>query len=668
MPLACDHDKETQIIWGIKDFEARFKRAPEGLWLAETACDTQTLMILAANGIKFTILAPAQCKKTRKIGDKIWKDESGAKVDPRRPYLCNLPNGKSIALFFYDGPMAQSVAFGGAINSGEQFANLLLGALDGRQGPQLAHIATDGETYGHHHRFGEMGLAYCLDYIEKNEPAQIINYGLYLEKFPPQHEAVINENTSWSCAHGIERWRADCGCRCGGKPGWSQKWRGPLRAAVDWARAQMLETFETKGKEYFYDIWSARNAYIDVILDDSKANAFLQTHGTPAARQAAPAAFKLMRMQLNAMLMYTSCGWFFDEISGLEPVQIMAYAKRAMGYNKALTGRDIEPQFITMLQSAHGNIPPYDTGAEVYERFVKPLSVGLRKAALNYAVSYLLNEILFEDAVYGYAIADQKVDVIRRENSKLVCGYAAFTSSLTTETRRVSFALLYNGGADITAGAGYGSSSLELKQVKEAFNCADTSRARELIKNSFSEVLAMGGLLKERQKQILASSVQKAQERVKNSLVNIFNQERPFLDYFKEVSFPVPQLILNVAEYVLNERLKKEIQQDALDEYKIERTLDEIKNIGGKTYEDMLKNLLTKRLSLLVDDYTADLADTAKAAKAAAFLTTAKKLALPVDIYKSGNIFYALLQDMPADLRANAAVKNLCGALNIVFE
>ena len=622
-------------------------------------------MILAANGIKFTILAPAQCKKTRKIGDRVWRDESGAKVDPRRPYICNLPNGKNITLFFYDGPLSQSVAFGGALNSGEQFANRLLGAFDGRQGPQIAHIATDGETYGHHQRFGEMGLAYCLDYIEKNKQAQIINYGFYLEKFPPQHEAVINENTSWSCAHGIERWRADCGCHCGGKPGWSQKWRGPLRAALDWARSKMLETFETKGKEYFYDIWAARNAYIDVILDRNKADAFLRTHGTPAARQDAPAAFKLMQMQLNAMLMYTSCGWFFDEISGIETVQIMAYAKRAMGYNKALTGRDIEPQFMNMLHGARGNIAQYDAGAKVYERFVKPLSVGLRKAALNYAVSYLLNEILFEDAVYGYAIADQKVDIIRRENSKLVCGYAAFTSALTTQTRRVSFALLYNGGADITAGAGYGSSSSEIKQVKEAFNSSGINRARELIKNSFSEVLAMGGLMKERQKQILASSVQKAQERVQNSMLSIFNQEKPFLDYFKEASFPVPQLILSVAEYVLNEQLKKEAQKDALDETIITRVLDELKNIGGKPYDEHLKTLLTKRMALLVDDYAADAADTAKAAKAAAFLTSARKLSLPVDIYKSGNIFYALLRDMPADLRANAAVKNLCDALNI---
>ncbi|MDR0646418.1 MAG: DUF3536 domain-containing protein [Elusimicrobiota bacterium] len=665
MPLANERDKETQIIWGIKDFESRFKRAPEGMWLAETAVDTQTLAMLASNGIKFTILSPAQCKKTRKIGDKMWSDVASAKIDSKRPYTYNLPNGKSIVLFFYDGQISQSIAFGGMLSSGETFAKQLAGAFDNRREPQLVHIATDGETYGHHKRFGEMALAYCLDYIEKNKLAVLTNYGQYLEMFPPQYEAIINENTSWSCCHGIERWRADCGCRCDSKDGWTQKWRAPLRGALDFLRGKLLETFETKGKEYFHDIWAARNAFIDVILDKSKMSGFIEDHGTDAARADAPAAFKLMQMQLNAMLMYTSCGWFFDELSGIETVQIMAYAKRALGYNKAMTSADLEAQFTTKLAAAPSNIAEFENGAKIYEHFVKPISTGLRKIAINYGVSYLLDEILFEDYIYLYSISDQRVEVSSFHDAKLICGYASFTSLLTTETRRVSFALLYGGGVDIVAGAMYGCSSFELKKIKETFAAGAIEETKDIIKNTFSEALTMGGLMKSKQKQILARSIKDAQKRVQKSFEDVFNQEQYFLNYFKEVTFPMPQLIMNLAESVLNDELKREILKEELNENNLSKIMGNIKNIGVKIYEDYIKYQLTKRLNALISDYAADSADISKAVKATNYLQTLEQFSLPVDKYKSANLVFNKLKKMPLELKNNAALETLCEKLNL---
>ena len=250
MPLANDRDKHTQTIWGIRDFEHRFGRAPEGMWLPETAVDIATLETLAARGIKFTILAPHQAGKVRKIGGRSWKDVSGGRIDPSRAYLAKLPSGQKINLFFYDGPISQAVAFEKLLNSGEQFsARLKSGFSDKRDWPQMMHIATDGETYGHHHKHGDMALAYALDCIESDPAIQLTNYGEFLEKYPPTHEVQIMENTSWSCAHGVERWRSDCGCNSG-RAGWNQSWRGPLRSALDRLRDRAANCLSRRRAKY----------------------------------------------------------------------------------------------------------------------------------------------------------------------------------------------------------------------------------------------------------------------------------------------------------------------------------------------------------------------------------------------------------------------------------
>ncbi len=245
MPLANSRDKRTQVIWGIKDFEKRFGREPEGMWLPETAVDTETLEILAEQGIKFAILAPSQAKSFHKIDEnKEWQSTEGGKIDPSTCYRCSLPSGKTINLFFYDGPISQEVAFGKLLTSGETFAQRLMGAFsEGRDWPQLVHIATDGETYGHHHHYGDMALAFCLHFIESSNSATLTNYGEFLEKNPPHYEVQIFDHSSWSCVHGVERWRNDCGCNSGMHGGWHQKWRGPLRGALDALRDQLIPAY-----------------------------------------------------------------------------------------------------------------------------------------------------------------------------------------------------------------------------------------------------------------------------------------------------------------------------------------------------------------------------------------------------------------------------------------
>ncbi|MDR0953406.1 MAG: DUF3536 domain-containing protein, partial [Elusimicrobiota bacterium] len=610
---------------------------------------------------------PSQCAKTRKIGTQNWQIENDAKVDPKKPYLCNLPSGKTIALFLYDGPISQNIAFGDTLKSGERFAARLLSAFDNRASQQLVHIATDGETYGHHQKFADMALAYCLNYVQTNKLANLTVYGQYLELFPPQFEAQINEFTSWSCAHGVERWRSDCGCHCGGGAGWNQKWRGPLRSALDFARDTMLLTFQSKGKEYFKDIWAARNAYIEVILNRAKANDFLARHGTEKALQDKPAAFKLMEMQNNALLMYTSCGWFFDEISGLESVQILAYAKRAMGYNKGLTGQDIEKPFMEKLALAISNIAAYKDGAYIYKNFVQPISIGLRKAAINYAISYLLDEILFEDRIYFYDISGQKVDVSRQDGAKLITGYGVFTNRLTTEARTVSFALLQAKGPNIMGGAIYGKTD-NLEEIKEAFNFGEIEQCKNLIKGSFVDILDLKHLLKDKQMQLLSNGIEKAKKRMRANYLDLFEKERSILDYLQEFNLPMPPLFLSLVEFAINYEIKEELLKYPYDTVKIGDLINDLERVKGKLDEHSIKKILTKQLDTLTDVFAADTQDLQKAIKTADFLNFVEMFKLPINLYRAQNIVFNKIKAMAQPAKSNQIIKTLCNKLNLYID
>ncbi|OGQ79875.1 MAG: hypothetical protein A3F90_06550 [Deltaproteobacteria bacterium RIFCSPLOWO2_12_FULL_60_19] len=374
MPLAGRRDKKTQTVWGVKDFERRFGRQPEGMWLPETAVDIETLEVLAEAGIKFTILAPHQAQRVREIGGGEWRDVSGGKIDPTEAYLCSLPSGRVMSLFFYDGQLALDVAFRDVLNNGEHFAGRLQRAFrDEKDRPQIVHIATDGETYGHYRAHGDMALAYCFHAIERDGLGRLTNYGEYLANHPPAREVEIVERSSWSCAHGVERWRADCGCGSGMHPGWTQAWRKPLREAMDWLRARLGAIYEEEARPYFRDPWEARDDYIELLLDRSAdtARRLLKRHALrKLTREERQKVFKLMEMEKHGMLGYTSCGWFFDDISGIETVQVMRYAARAMELAQELRGIELEPEYVRLLESAPSNA--YGDGARVYELLVRP--------------------------------------------------------------------------------------------------------------------------------------------------------------------------------------------------------------------------------------------------------------------------------------------------------
>ncbi len=488
MPLANEKDKETQIKWGIRDFEYRFGRKPEGMWLAETAVDDDTLRLLVENGIKFTILSPYQALKFKKEKDKDWTDVSWGNIDPARSYKYNIKSapGKSIDLFFYDGAISRSVAFDELLKDGNKFIKRLKeGVSDLRDYPQLVHIATDGESYGHHTKFGDMALAYILKIKAKDEGFTITNYGEYLEKYRSDCEVDIKQASSWSCFHGVGRWKEDCGCSTGGHPGWNQKWRKPLRDALDYLRDELIVLFEQEGAKYFDNVWDVRNNYINVILDRNEINVKKFQHDNfkpDLSDEQKVHAMELLEIQRQTLLMYTSCGWFFSEISGIETVQIMKYAARAMQLASKFTTKNLEEKFLNILAEAKSNIPEHGTGKDIFERFVKPSIVTTKQIASLWALSSLYEDFEDEESVYCYTITRHAYKKVQKALSTFVVGHIEIQSKITLQKSNVIFALMQYAGGDFHCSIKEYSDDAEFNRIK-------TDLIKTFLMNPLTEII-----------------------------------------------------------------------------------------------------------------------------------------------------------------------------------
>jgi alpha-amylase/alpha-mannosidase (GH57 family) len=384
MPLANRQDKITQTKWGLKHFNYYFGRDSEGIWLAETACNKETLEILVNEEVKFTILDPSQALMIKKINSKdVWEDVSGSKINPKEPYRYFIDEKKEkyIDIFFYDGPFARSIAFEDLVYSADRIIDRLEWVkIKNYNKDQLISIAVDGETFGHHKHFTERTIAYLLTELAPKKGYKTVNFGEYLSEHQPQYEVMINdgkngEGTSWSCLHGVGRWKEDCGCNTGGQAGWNQKWREPLRNSLNILRDRLILMFEGIGHIYLKNVWDARNDYIKLMLDNSKENVldFFERHSKKKLKKdEKEICFKLFEMQKFSMYMFTSCGWFFSDISGIETIQVLEYAKRAIEINEELTGdKAIEEEFLNELEKAKSNKPEYVDGKKIYLRNIK---------------------------------------------------------------------------------------------------------------------------------------------------------------------------------------------------------------------------------------------------------------------------------------------------------
>jgi alpha-amylase/alpha-mannosidase (GH57 family) len=566
MPLATRRDKLTQVRWGIEDFRARFGREPEGLWLPETAVDNESLEVLAEAGVKFTILAPHQALRVRPLDTEAWEDAGGG-IDPSRAYRWQGPRGLSLAVFFYDGHISRAIAFERLLERAENLVAWLNAAFsDARTWPQLVHCATDGETYGHHSRFGEMALASAVQQIEAEGTATLTNYAAFLAANPPTHEVEIREQTSWSCAHGIERWRADCGCRTRGD--WHQRWRAPLREALDWLRDQIDPFFEARASAHLKDPWAARDDYAAVLLDRSpeRLDAFFAAHARgqldPAARVEAR---RLLELERNRLLMYTSCGWFFDEISAIEPVQILRYAAMALQYMNDLGGGRLEDEFVRRLAAAPSNVPEMRDGAEVYRRLIRPTAVSLSRVVTHYAITGLLDEYPADARIYAYRV--ERLDEAREtaDGTTLAVAHVRVSSETTGETRETMSALAHFGGHDFSCGVRTWDDQATYDALKSDLlaRCARQSVAdlvRGLDEYFPGGLSSLSHLFLDERRRVLANVIRATLERHEETYREIWEENRKLVHYLRDVDAPIPEALAIIARHVLEQQVSVELQ------------------------------------------------------------------------------------------------------------
>ncbi len=613
MPLANKKDKETQVIWGIKDFKFRFGRDPEGMWLAETAVDDETLSVLADHGIKYTILSPFQALSSRKIGDRDWHDNSWGNVDPAKPYRYFIKSNpkKYVDLFFYDGAISRSVAFDNILKDGNIFAKRLKDGLsDSRGYPQLVNIATDGESYGHHTKFGDMALSYVLRVKAKDEGFTLTNYGEYLEKFGVQYEAEIKQASSWSCFHGVGRWKEDCGCSTGAQQGWNQKWRKPLREAFDYLRDELIKLYKKEGVKYFSkDVWEVRNEYIDVILDRSELSVknFQKSVMNPGLNDDEIAsAMKLLEIQRQAMLMYTSCGWFFADISGIETTQILKYAARAMQLASSFTKKNFETEFLNILDQAESNIKKYGTGKDIYEEFVKPAVVTIKQIVSLYAISALYEDLGDETTFYSYKITRMHNKVASSGKNNLSVGRIEVQSKITLEKFDMMYVLLKFSGEDFHCAIKECPNEDYYDQIQEELidiftNNPLTEIIRHLDDTFGCEYYTLKNIFIEERRKILKLLLHNKTNKFTTLYKEIYDEGKGSIYHFKSLGLEAPNEFKIATAYTLSREFN--LLMDSFEKYllpnDIQMAIDinnEANNIGIKLDKKIANNVFAQKI------------------------------------------------------------------------
>lgn len=663
LPLANARDKRTQVVWGFRDFESRFGRPPEGMWLPETAVDMESLEVLAAFDIKFTILSPSQASRIRRIGEAQWTDVQGGAIDPTRPYQVKLPSGRTIAIFFYVAPVSQAVAFEGILENGERFVQRLLDEFnDARDWNQLVHIATDGESYGHHHRNGEMALAYALHAIETQDNARLTNYGEYLERHPPTHEVEISEGTSWSCAHGLERWRSACGCNSGLRPGWKQTWRSSLRKAFDWLRDRLAPRFEKQTNKYLKNAWRARDEYISVILDrsaESLERFFAGEDGIDLDMPDRINCLRLLEMQRNAMLMYTSCGWFFDDLSGIETVQCIQYAARAIQLGHDLFGEDFESEFLRLLSQAKSNLPEHRNGRRIYERFVKPAIVNRERVGAHFAISSLFEDYPTQSRIYAFSFDQEDRQVFTAGRARLAVGQVRVTFEITHTYDVLTYAVLHLGDHNLNGGVrqfqGPEAYQTLVKELSEPFGRADFPQIiREMDRHFGKSNYSLKSLFRDEQRKILSQILASTEADLENRFQMITDRYTPLMRFLTDLGAPLPLGLQSAADYVLNVELVRQFDSAQPDFGRIRVLLEEGHARSVTWHEDSLSFVIKGCFERLMERFASNPEDLLLLSKLDELAAVLPDLPFEINLWKSQNIFFELLKSALPTFRDKA--------------
>src|SRR6185369_14039903 len=404
-----------------------------------------------------------------------------------------------------------------------------------------------------------------MQYIESNNLARLTNYGEYLEKHPATHEVEIINNTSWSCAHGVERWRSDCGCNSGMRAGWSQNWRAPLRASLDSLRDDLAVPYETEAAKLLKNPWAARDAYIDVILDRStpSLSSFFEQHATHQLdREEETRALQLLEMQRHALLMYTSCGWFFDELSGLETVQVIMYAGRALQLAQEVFRDGFEQRFLEQLREAPSNVPEYRNGENIYERWVKPAQVDLLKVAAHYAISSLFDRYDRSSSIFCYNVDVQNDIRSVSGRARLALGRHCIRSRITLEPADVTYGLLHFRDHSISARLRRFRSEPEFQALESdsiaSFQSADLPATIRILDRHFEGVAySLRSLFKDERRKVLREILRSTMEEVEAAYRQIYEHHASLMDFFGEIGSPLPSVLRLTSEFVLNARMRR---------------------------------------------------------------------------------------------------------------
>lgn len=668
MPLASRRDRLTQIRWGIADYMSNYGAPPEGMWLPETAVDNESLELLANHGIKFTLLQPGQCKRIRPIKkenikaneedaeEAEWTDTPNASVDTTRPYQVRFESGASIAVFFYNGPVSRAIAFEGLLNSGDNLAARLKAGLKDTPQPQLVSVATDGESYGHHHKHGEMALAYALRLLEQDKTVKLTNFANFLALYPPQYECEIYENTSWSCAHGVERWRSDCGCN-GGKPGWNQKWRTPLRQALDELRDALVPLTEQEGAKLFNDVWAARDAYIEVILDRTKESTdrFFARHANHwLSEDERVRGLELMEMQRHAQLMYTSCGWFFDDISGIETVQVIAYAARVLQLAEHVFGKQgqaLEAPFLARMAEAKSNVSAAGDGADIYKRCVTSMQLRLEQVGAHYAISSIFSSFADETDVFCFRVRRISFDIYTSGRGRLALGRAHVASAITGRQQSFSFAVIHFGDQNITAAvrpyveadaAGFEAFAAQAADCVQRADFPETVRQLDDYYGRMNYSLI--SLFTDEQRRIMRLILNSTLWDIENSLSTIYQDHASLLHYLSQAGLPKPPALTLAATFAVNAGLRRVLESDPIDQAKLRSFLSLAKADQVQLETADLSYIADQRMKRAMVELQMSAGSLEMLDHALALARTLTELPFDLNLWQAQNIWYEILR------------------------
>ena len=696
LPLANDRDRETQIIWGVEDFRYRFNRDPEGMWLPETAVNTATLAALIAQKINYIILAPAQARRVRPLAGGDWKEVSGGTIDTTRPYRCFLKKSDGarvenlcINIFFYDGALSGEISFGNLLADGKRFAERLNQAFSREKNtPQLIHVAADGETYGHHKKFGEMALAYALRTAAQEHGFHLTNYAAFLEQFPPEFEVELNtgpadKGTAWSCTHGVGRWQEDCGCRIDWQGSGNQKWRKPLREAMNVLRDRLAGLYEQQGANYFTDPWEARNEYISMLADRS-FECRERFFGLNACRDLKSdeqiRALQLLEMQRNALFMFTSCGWFFDDISGLEATQILKYADRALQLAETFTGHDLAALFLEKLAQARSNVPGLGTGRDIYYRFIRPCRISMEQVLNQFAIVSALEAAPEKNRrIYNYAV--KVLDYERRENDKsfLITSRVRMFSDTTIEAKEFFYALAYLGSYYFRCVIGQLVTGVDYKQAQDELQACFAENPEKIVQKMtvmFGEhYYTLRDTLPEERQLILQTLIKNRLETYDETIARVYDENRETIEGVIKEGLAVPPEFKAAAEHTLGRRMEQELEVygERFDELKtrgvIKKIVLEAREYGYSLKTERIKQLLREILKTKIERLRLDCNEQETTALQR-LLEFSAELDVKVSTNEAQNSLYSILKTRLPELveRAKAGNETASGAARALIQ